>query len=146
MAGRSLRFARSPVAPKMTSVVGWTGSLSSPATSGFAFRCSIVAIGPPPLGRLLALDRVAAELVPERGVHLRRVRLVLPRREPREQRGGDDRRRHGLVDRVEDRPAPLARVRDPAADIGQVVALLLERERRQVEQPRAHYRALTPEV
>ena len=36
IAGRSLRLARSPVAPKMTSVVGSTGSRSRPSTSGFS--------------------------------------------------------------------------------------------------------------
>jgi hypothetical protein len=34
MAGSSLRWARSPVAPKIVSVVGWTGRRSSPSASG----------------------------------------------------------------------------------------------------------------
>src|ERR687895_440112 len=42
MAGSSLRLARSPVPPKMTSVVGWTGSRSRPSTSGFSC-CSTTA-------------------------------------------------------------------------------------------------------
>ena len=64
-----------------------------------------------------ALHRVPAELVAQRGVHLRRERLVLPRGEPREQRHRDRRRRDALVDRAEHRPAALAGVLDVAADL-----------------------------
>src|SRR5215207_4620402 len=54
MAGRSLRFARSPVAPKMTSVVGWTGSRSSPSISGFSWTWTAMSV----------LDRLALLVEP----------------------------------------------------------------------------------
>jgi len=51
MAGSSLRFARSPVAPKMTSVVGWTGNRGT-GTSGYRDYSrdhDVSAAGPPVL-------------------------------------------------------------------------------------------------
>src|SRR3954447_22884704 len=142
MAGRSFRFARSPLAPKMTIVVGWTGSRSRPSTSGLScWPCSsccrsssTVAMASAP--RLLGgLHRVPAELVAQRGAYLRRVRLVLAGHEAHHQRKRDDRRRHAAVDRLEHRPAALAGVVHVAADVVEVVALLLERGLRQLEQP-----------
>src|SRR5919197_4869090 len=84
IAGSSLRCARSPVPPKITSVVGWTGRRSRPSTSGFS--CSTTATG---LLRVrLGLRRgvggdhgVAAELVAEGRVHLRRELALAARRE-----------------------------------------------------------------
>src|SRR5262249_45559953 len=80
------------------------------------------------------LDGVPAELVAEGGVHLRGERLVLARRESREEGERDRRCRNGFVDRLEDRPAALARVLDVAADLLEVV-ILLECEHEQVEEP-----------
>src|SRR3954447_17916453 len=141
MAGRSLRCARSPVAPKMTIVVGWTGSRSRPSTSGVSSRspaAGLICSSTVDMraSALLVQDRVPAELVAERRVHLGGVRLVLSRREALHKRQRDHRGRYRLVDRLEDRPAALAGVLHEAADVGEVVALLLERARRQLEQPR----------
>src|SRR3954452_1986037 len=99
MAGSSLRLDRSPEAPKMTRVVGWTGSRSSPATSGFsdgAVSVRTVAIGLLGVRGLhlrgarrlrLSLDRVATELVAQGRVDLRGERVLPARGEALEQRG-----------------------------------------------------------
>src|SRR5918999_5921239 len=101
MAGSSLRLARSPVPPKMTSVVGWTGSRSSPSTSGFSCVWSTVAIALLRVRlalrhRVGRLHGVAAELVAKRGVHLRREGVLAPRGEALEERRGDDGGRDAL--------------------------------------------------
>src|SRR5215211_1929495 len=149
MAGSSLRLARSPVAPKMTSVVGWTGRRSRPSTSGF----SSVRVAIPllrvrlDLGRgVVRLYRVAAELVAQSGIDLGGEVAHAPRGEALVQRGRDDRRGHPPLDRVLDRPAALARVLDIGLEPAEVVALLLERPRGELAQPRADHRALHPEV
>src|SRR5215210_5190118 len=144
-AGSSLRCARSPVAPKITSVVGGTGSRSRPSVSGFspaAERVSTAIRSAP--GR--ALDRVAAELVAQRRQHPVRVVALPARVEARVQRGGDDRRRDVVVDRVDDRPTALARVGDMSPQALEVVALRGERVLGQLAQPRAHDRAAVPEA
>src|ERR671938_184555 len=98
MPGSSLRLDRSPVAPKMTSVVGWTGSRSSPSTSGFS--CSFTAVATALLrvrvalgGRIRGLHGVAAELVAQRRVHLGGEVALAARVEALEQRRRDHRRR-----------------------------------------------------
>src|SRR2546423_14036275 len=78
----SLRCVRSPDAPKMTS-----------ANDSSAYG-------------------MATELVAERGEQPVRERIVTPRAEAREERGGDGGRRHRLVDGGFHRPAALARVLD----------------------------------
>src|SRR4029077_19823028 len=98
MAGINFLCVRSPDAPKMTSAHGSGARRSmSPASSGFACTgVSVVAID--------GLDRVSAELVAQRGVDLGGEVELVARREPRIQRGGDDRGRHALGDRLLDRP------------------------------------------
>ena len=60
-----MRWARSPVAPKMTSVVGWTGQPLEALDERVLLRGSLRStVGP------LVCDRVAAELVAQRGEHL----------------------------------------------------------------------------
>ena len=119
------------MAPKITSVVGWTGTRSSPSTSGLSSLdgASLLLDGrhlqAPDLLRLL--HGVAAELVPQRSQDLCAVRLVLSRREACHQRQRDHRRGHVLVDRVEHGPPALARVLHVAAQPREVVALLRER-------------------
>ena len=121
----------------MTSTHGsGRGRTCSPSSSGFS--CSTTVNSPPS-------DRVPAELVAQRRVHLRGERLLLARGEPRVERGRDHRHGHVLVDRLEDRPAPLARVLDVALDPLELRALLLEGRVQQVEQPRAHDRAVAPD-
>src|SRR5918992_5501304 len=97
MAGSSLRFARSPVPPKITRVVGWTGSRSRPSTSGFGCWATVaiallrvrLRLG----GRVGRARGVAPELVAKRGVHLGGEGVLAARGEALEQRGRDDRHR-----------------------------------------------------
>src|SRR6267378_5885359 len=109
----SFRCVRSPDAPKMTSENG---------SSAYG---------------------MAPELVAERGEQPVREGVVAPRAEAREERGGDGRRRHRLLDGVLDAPAALARVFHVRLE-----ALELrvggQGGRRQLEQPRADDRALVP--
>src|SRR5262245_655122 len=95
---------------------------------------------------LLRLHGVAAELLAQRGLDLRCERLLLARGEARVERGGDHRDRHVLVDRLEDRPATLARVVDIAGDALEVVPVLVECVVEEVEQPRPHDRAVAPDA
>ncbi len=113
---------------------------SRPSSSGFS--CLLV------VGRChhLRLQRVTAELVPQGGSDLAEKLLLVTRREPREERRGDHRHRHVLGDRLMDRPAPLARVLDERRDVGELVAVLLERRVQQLEQPRAHDGAVAPDA
>src|SRR5260370_12161166 len=78
----SLRCVRSPDAPKMTRANG---------SSAYG---------------------MATELVAERGEQPVRERIVAPRAEAREERGGDGGRPHRLVDGVFHPPPALARVLD----------------------------------
>src|SRR5215216_1149001 len=94
----------------------------------------------------LRLDCVAAELLAQRRVDLGCERLVLTRGEARVERGRDHRDRHVLVDRLEDRPAALAGVLDVARDVAEVVPVLLERVAEELEEPRAHDRAVAPDA
>src|ERR687887_51277 len=149
IAGSSLRCARSPVPPKITSVVGCTGRRSSPSTSGFS--CSTTATGllrvRLALSRGICCDhRVAAELIAQSGVHLGGEVAHVARAESLVQRGGDDRHGHALVDRVLDRPAALAGVLDVGRDRCELVALLLEGTGEELAEPRANHRALHPEM
>src|SRR5215212_8302849 len=114
MAGSSLRRARSPVAPKMTSVVGWTGRRSRPSLSGLAWDSAVALMS-------LPRDGVPAELRAQRREHAVGEVAVAAAVEPRVEGGGDDRRRHVLVHRVLDRPAPLPRVVGVRGQAGEVV-------------------------
>src|SRR3954447_3867497 len=148
MAGSSLRRARSPVAPKMTSVVPGTGRRSRPSTSGFedsisAWRCWATANSTTSGG---SLDGVPAELVAQRGEHLVREPAVAAGVEARVEGGGDHGRRDVVVDRVDDRPAALAGVRDMGAQVLEVVALGLEGALGELTQPGAHDRAAVPQA
>src|SRR3954463_14757385 len=95
--------------------------------------------------RSLRLHGVTAELVAKGGVDLGGERLVLPRREPRVQRRSDRRRGNALVDRLEDRPAALARVLDVALDLLQLRAVLLESVVQELQQPAPDHRAVAPD-
>ena len=76
-----------------------------------------------------------AELTAQRGdgLHLRGV--LLPRGEAREERGCEHRHRHGVLDPLDERPAPLAGVGRVLADALQV-RRLFEGLDHEVEQPR----------
>ena len=133
--GSGVRGSRSP---------SRSGFSVTPAPPVYPLLCPLYR-SPKAIGGLVdGLDRVPAELVAERGVHLRGERLVLARGEAGEERERDRRRGHGLVDRLEDRPAAFARVLDVAADLLQVL-VLLEREHEQVEEPAADDGAVLPE-
>src|SRR5438034_2114809 len=134
-----LRCVRSPDAPKTTSTHGsGVRRCPSPSSSGFSTAGASVT-------SRLRLDGVAAELLAQRGVDLRRERLVLARGEARVERGGDDRSGHVLVDRLEDRPTALARVVHVAGDVLEAVAVLGERVMQELEEPGAHDRAVAPD-
>src|SRR2546430_16981607 len=124
----SFRWARSPEPPKMTTVDGsGVRARRKPSRSGLTI---VVAATPS-----LLLDGVAAKLIAERGRDLHRVAVLLPRDEPREEGVGEDGRRDVVRDRLEDRPAALARVRDPAFDARELAALLLEGALGELEEP-----------
>src|SRR2546423_9966909 len=107
----SLRCVRSPDAPKMTS-----------ANDSSAYG-------------------MATELVAERGEQPVRERIVAPRAEAREERGGDGGRPHRLVDGCLHPPAALARVlgRPPS---GPGVRIGPHAPHPRPEPPRAHRRSL----
>ena len=135
--------------PKMTIVVGWIGSRSSPSTSGFS--CSATAIGYSACGCFWATASWACTACPPNWLRSAALTLAAKAFCPRDEKRSysdvrDHRHRDALGDRVLDRPAALAGVLDPRLEPGEVVALLLERQRRQLAQPRAHDRALHPEV
>src|SRR6185436_2712030 len=71
---------------------------------------------------------------------------LVARRKAREQRAGDRRYRDVLVDGLVDRPPALARVLDVRRDLLEVRAVRLERLVEQVEEPRAHDRAVPPDA
>src|SRR4051812_17837481 len=68
------------------------------------------------------------------------------RAEARLQRKRDDRGGDVAVDRLLDGPAALAGVGDPALQLREVLAVLLERVRGELEQPRADDGAVVPQV
>ena len=84
----SLRAVRSPVAPKTTTAHGsGVRGRRRPARSGLERRAVASSRRRPSAG----LHGVAAELVAQRGLHLRAERRRLPRREAPHQRERDDR-------------------------------------------------------
>jgi hypothetical protein len=93
-----------------------------------------------------ALDRVPAELVAQRRQHAVGEVAVAAGAKALIERRGDHRCRHVVGGGVLDRPATLARVLGVALDRFQSIAVRLECAGRQFAQPRAHDRALTPEV
>src|SRR5215210_3768620 len=101
MPGSSLRWARSPVAPKITSVVGWTGTRSSPSTRGFSCSSVLVAVA---IVASDLLDGVAAELVAQGRVHPCGEVGLPARGEAGVERLADHRHGDALVDRVLDGP------------------------------------------
>src|SRR6187200_3699134 len=103
--------------------IGWSGGASTGAgslTLTVALLFTRVAIA------LLGLDRVATKLVAEGSQYLAGVGVVLAGAEAGQQRKGDDRRRHVVVDRFLDRPTALTRVGDPALQVLEVPAVGLE--------------------
>ena len=101
--GKIFLYARSPVAPKKTSASEWRA----------VHRC--LPVGTPSLaGRLLD---VPAELEAHRREQLVLEVGLAARAEALVERGRQHRRRHGLVDRGLDRPAPFAGVGDAAGEL-----------------------------
>src|SRR5438105_7345509 len=111
----SLRFVRSPVAPKITSV-----------------------------NRSSTTDGVTSELVAERGEEAVGEGVVAARPKAGVERGGDGGRGDRLLDGVLDGPPALARVLDVRLH-GLEVRVLGERVGRQLEQPRSDHAAVVPE-
>src|SRR6266542_1560904 len=104
-----------------------------------SFRCGDAA------RRSFGLHLMAAELVAEGGGDLQRESVLLARGEAREQRMGERGHRHAVIDRLMDRPAPLAGVLDVALDPLELVALGLERALGELEQPRTDHAAVVPD-
>src|SRR5829696_9959438 len=168
----TFRWARSPVAPKRTSIDGsGTRSRRNPARRSFvsglgrgAGRAGIgwsggASTGAGSLGLtlggrrvvatirpLLGLDFVTAELVAERGEHLGAVGILLARTETSQQGERDDRSGDVMVDGLLDGPAPLAGVGHVAPDVLEVGTIRLECPSGELEEPRPHHRALHPQV
>src|SRR3954452_12728044 len=145
-AGSSLRWARSPVTPKIVRVVAGTGRRSSPSISGFSpsdlgSGLTSTAIS----GLLDLLHRVSAELVAQGGQDAGRVVAFVARVEAGKERGGERGRRDRHLDPVGHHPAALAGVVDVAAQALEVVALLVERALGELAQPGAHDRAAVPQ-
>ena len=86
---------------------------------------------------------MAAELVAHRRDGLHRRRVVLAGDEARVERGGDRRRRDGVLDAGLDGPAALAGVLGVAGDLVEA-RVLVERGDHEVEQPRPDDGALAP--
>src|SRR3990170_768393 len=82
------------------------------------------------------LHRVAAELVPERRVHLGREGLVLARSEAGEESQRDRGDRNGSLDRLVRGPAAFPRILDVAADLLQA-RVFLESPLEELEKPAA---------
>src|SRR5215213_10923078 len=104
----SFRFARSPVAPKITITHGGAGSASgSDEVSIFSSAMAMVVVSLDRSTARRALD-VAAELLAHGGEDLLPERVLLARAEAREKRGREHVDRHRLFDRGGDRPATFA--------------------------------------
>src|SRR5260370_31830227 len=103
---------RSPEAPKTTSAHGsGVRRRARPSASGFSFctGCSAVVSVTVPCSLFRALLEVAAEGVPHRRQNaVAEVRLAAGGK-PVEQRGGEHRSRHSLLDGGRHRPPALAR-------------------------------------
>src|SRR5438309_6597296 len=145
----SFRFVRSPDAPKMVRMQG-SGVRRSCRPSSSGFSCVVATSA---LVRVFAgfrlLERtygVTAELLAERGCDLRREIDLVAGRKAGKQRGGDHRYGNVLLDRLEDRPAPLARVLDVGSDVVELRPMLLERGMQQLEQPGPDDRAVPPDA
>ena len=124
-AGNSERLARSPVAPNRTSA----------SLRGFIGRSSA--------WRPLHVDGVAAERLAQRGDHLHRERVLLPRRETRVERRRDRGSRDTEPDGFLHRPPAFARVVGvPAKRVE--LGILLERRHEQLEEPRPDDAPLPP--
>src|SRR4029077_8998240 len=98
------------------------------------------------LGSWCGATRLATELVAERRHDLGREVVLVARGEPGEQRGRDHGRRHVLVDRLGDRPAPLARVLYVRRNVVELRAVLLEGRVKQLKQPTTNDRAVPPDA
>src|SRR3954470_9166311 len=133
-AKRPRSAAASAPAAAISSAARREAAFSSPATS------SSIAISAS--ARLLV---VAAELLAHRREDFVAEVAEAARVEALVQGGGQDRRRHPLVDRRDRRPAALAGVGDAAAELVQVAGFL-QRRRGQVEQPGADHAAAAPDL
>src|ERR1019366_1495374 len=137
-AGSSLRCARSPVPPKITSVTGSAASgCARPALKRSNSDSDIVL-------RVRFLHGVSAELVAQRGEHALAERVVAARSEACEERRGQRGHRHRAIDPLVERPASFAGVLDVRLERLEL-GILLEGARRQFEEPGADDAALHPE-
>src|ERR1700685_3117408 len=92
-----------------------------------------------------SLLEVAAELKAHGGKQLVREIRLTARGEPLVQSRGENRCRHGLVNRCLYGPAPFAGIGDAAGELRQS-RILDERNRGKVEQPGSDYAAAAPDL
>src|SRR4051812_43572790 len=95
-------------------------------------------------GSIMRSDRVASELVAERGQHPLPERIVVAGSEAREQRRRQRRERHRAIETFLQRPSPLPGVLDVRLEMREL-GILRERARGELEQPRSDDAALEPE-
>src|SRR4051812_313819 len=145
----SLRFVRSPVAPKMTMAQGGAGrAFSSSTRSRVSFATGEVMATFPFRSALRRVGRmldVAAELVAHSGEHLVAEGVLLARAEAVEQRRRENVDGYGFLDGGLHRPSPFARIFHGARELRKLGALG-EGARRQVEQPRRDDAATPPQL
>src|ERR1022692_298268 len=140
--GSNLRLARSPVAPNRT--ITWSSGTAMASRWRLAaagvFAAGLMGGPPRPRARASAprlvqdwpervarvswrlahLLRLPAQFAAQRGQELVAELAKPAGLEPLNQRGGDDRCRHALVDRRDDRPAAFAGVGDVSREAGQL--------------------------
>src|SRR4051794_22410736 len=141
--GRSLRRARSPLAPKST--MTWSSGVGIASAWGPAVSR---AVGPPKGASDSATGRalhVAAELLAHRREDLAGEVGLPTRGEALEERGGEHAGGHALLDRRLDRPPALARVGHVAGEALELRGLR-EGGREEVEQPGRDDAATPPDL
>src|SRR5438105_10945637 len=136
-AGSSLRCARSPAPPKMTTV---TGAAATGGVSATARRSNSDGVS-----AIVLLHAMAAELVAERGKQPFGERVRIARPESREDRCGQHGHRDGTLERLDQRPTPFARIFDIRFEIREL-GVFRERTGGKLQQPRSDDAAVIPEI
>src|SRR2546430_7199676 len=124
-AGKIFLYARSPVAPKKTRASAWETCIASSSCGGF-FQMS---------PELIAQSR--EQFICEICLAARAKTLI--------QGGRQNVHGHGLVDGGLDRPAPLARVRNPPCELRES-RIRGEGGRHEIQQPRRDHTAAPPHL
>src|SRR5262245_2791970 len=144
-AGMSFLCVRSPEAPKMTSAqASGVRRSASPSASGFSCcGCAVAVIALRSLFR--ALLQMAAERLPHRGEDTVAPLGLAAGGEAVEERRGKHRGRHALLDRGLHRPPAFAGIAHATGVLVEIRGLM-QRLRREIEQPGSDYGAAAPEL